>query len=180
MSDAKSLSELSMAEILGKIRRLLAEDDEAAGRSAAERHTDDDVLELTAAIDDDGTVRHLAPRVASPEGPADKHEPVAAGRTAAAPEAPREAPPRQAELEAAEPRLIPEPLPTAAVGRAASERREPRLDGLRPPAARTLEEIVCDLLRPMLQTWLDENLPPLVERLARAEIGRIAGKSEAA
>ncbi len=30
-----------------------------------------------------------------------------------------------------------------------------------------------DMLRPMLKTWLDDNLPPMVERLVRAEIERI-------
>jgi cell pole-organizing protein PopZ len=39
---------------------------------------------------------------------------------------------------------------------------------------RTLEDLVTDLLRPMLKAWLDENLPPLVERLVRAEIERVA------
>jgi uncharacterized protein len=40
--------------------------------------------------------------------------------------------------------------------------------------ARTLEDLVKDLLRPMLKAWLDDNLPPLVERLVRAEIERVA------
>ena len=40
--------------------------------------------------------------------------------------------------------------------------------------ARTLEDLVEDLLRPMLKDWLDENLPPLVERLVRSEIERVA------
>ncbi len=40
--------------------------------------------------------------------------------------------------------------------------------------ARTLEDLVQELLRPMLQGWLDENLPPLVERLVREEIERVA------
>jgi uncharacterized protein len=31
-----------------------------------------------------------------------------------------------------------------------------------------------DALRPMLEAWLDENLPALVERLVRTEIERIA------
>ena len=31
-----------------------------------------------------------------------------------------------------------------------------------------------DMLRPMLKAWLDDNLPPLVERLVRAEIERVA------
>ena len=40
--------------------------------------------------------------------------------------------------------------------------------------ARTLEELVQDMLRPMLKGWLDENLPGMVERLVRAEIERVA------
>ena len=31
-----------------------------------------------------------------------------------------------------------------------------------------------EILRPMLKSWLDENLPSLVERLVRAEIQRVA------
>lgn len=37
-----------------------------------------------------------------------------------------------------------------------------------------LERVMRDLLRPMLKTWLDDNLPPLVERLVRTEIERVA------
>jgi cell pole-organizing protein PopZ len=40
--------------------------------------------------------------------------------------------------------------------------------------ARTLEDLVRDMLRPMLKIWLDENLPRLVERLVRAEIERVS------
>ena len=36
------------------------------------------------------------------------------------------------------------------------------------------EDMTRELLRPMLKTWLDENLPTLVERLVRAEIQRVA------
>jgi cell pole-organizing protein PopZ len=39
---------------------------------------------------------------------------------------------------------------------------------------RSYDEIAADLLRPMLQEWLDENLPTLVERLVREEIERVA------
>lgn len=39
---------------------------------------------------------------------------------------------------------------------------------------RSHDEIAADLLRPMLQEWLDENLPTLVERLVREEIERVA------
>ena len=40
--------------------------------------------------------------------------------------------------------------------------------------SRTLEDLVADLLRPMLKEWLDHNLPPLVEQLVREEIERVA------
>ncbi|MGH6769110.1 MAG: PopZ family protein [Xanthobacteraceae bacterium] len=40
--------------------------------------------------------------------------------------------------------------------------------------ARTLEDLVREMLRPMLRTWLDDNLPGLVERLVRAEIERVS------
>jgi cell pole-organizing protein PopZ len=29
-------------------------------------------------------------------------------------------------------------------------------------------------LRPLLKSWLDENLPQIVERIVREEIGRLA------
>ena len=40
--------------------------------------------------------------------------------------------------------------------------------------SRTLENLVREMLRPMLKAWLDANLPDLVERLVRAEIERAA------
>jgi cell pole-organizing protein PopZ len=40
--------------------------------------------------------------------------------------------------------------------------------------ARTLEDLVKDMMRPMLKTWLDDNLPTIVERLVKAEIERVA------
>ena len=40
-----------------------------------------------------------------------------------------------------------------------------------------VEELVRDELRPMLKTWLDTYLPPLVERLVRAEIERVVGRT---
>lgn len=37
-----------------------------------------------------------------------------------------------------------------------------------------LDRVLHDLMRPLLKTWLDENLPTLVERLVRTEIERVA------
>lgn len=40
--------------------------------------------------------------------------------------------------------------------------------------ARTLEDLVREMLRPMLKAWLDDNLPSMVERIVRAEIERVS------
>jgi len=40
--------------------------------------------------------------------------------------------------------------------------------------ARTLEDLVREMLRPMLKVWLDDNLPRIVERSVRAEIERVS------
>ncbi len=40
--------------------------------------------------------------------------------------------------------------------------------------ARTLEDLVKEMLRPMLKAWLDDNLPGMVDRIVRAEIERVA------
>jgi cell pole-organizing protein PopZ len=40
--------------------------------------------------------------------------------------------------------------------------------------ARTLEDLVAEMLRPMLKDWLDENLPSLVEKLVKEEIERVS------
>ncbi|AYD01541.1 DUF2497 domain-containing protein [Neorhizobium sp. NCHU2750] len=39
---------------------------------------------------------------------------------------------------------------------------------------RSVEDMAQEMLRPMLQEWLDDNLPTLVERLVREEIERVA------
>lgn len=41
---------------------------------------------------------------------------------------------------------------------------------------RTLEDIVKELLRPMLRQWLDTNLPPLVHRIVEREVAKLAGR----
>ncbi len=38
----------------------------------------------------------------------------------------------------------------------------------------TLEDLVREMLRPLLKSWLDDNLPGIVERIVRAEIERVS------
>jgi cell pole-organizing protein PopZ len=40
--------------------------------------------------------------------------------------------------------------------------------------ARTLEDLVREMLRPMLKSWLDDNLPSMVERIVKSEIERVS------
>lgn len=42
--------------------------------------------------------------------------------------------------------------------------------------AKSMEDLMKEMLRPMLQSWLDQNLPPLVEKLVATEIRRLSGK----
>lgn len=42
--------------------------------------------------------------------------------------------------------------------------------------AKSMEDLMKEMLRPMLQSWLDQNLPPLVEKMVATEIRRLSGK----
>jgi cell pole-organizing protein PopZ len=122
----------------------------------------------------------LGTRPKQPE-PKPAPSPITAGEmslelTEAEPDAPADRPPGAAA--AAEEHLI--SGPTAAVSMAALSRladlgqhgivsKEP-LD----ESGRTLESLVRELLRPMLKHWLDDHLPPMIERIVREEIQRMA------
>ena len=41
----------------------------------------------------------------------------------------------------------------------------------------TIEDVVRDEIRPILKAWLDHHLPPMVERLVRAEIERVVSRT---
>ena len=45
-----------------------------------------------------------------------------------------------------------------------------------PPAVNPLEQMVRDMLRPMLKDWLDQHLPSIVDEHVKREIGRITGQ----
>lgn len=46
-----------------------------------------------------------------------------------------------------------------------------------PLQPRTVEDLVKEMLRPMLKAWLDRNLPAMVEDLVRAEIERVSARN---
>jgi cell pole-organizing protein PopZ len=44
------------------------------------------------------------------------------------------------------------------------------------PQGNPLEEMLREMLRPVLKQWLDENLPRIVDEHVKREISRITGK----
>ena len=41
----------------------------------------------------------------------------------------------------------------------------------------TLEDIVKEMLHPMLREWMDDNLPPMVERIVQKELEKLARRA---
>ena len=58
--------------------------------------------------------------------------------------------------------------------------RRPRLFGqlaqsvTMPAAGRSLEDLVREMLRPLLKDWLDQNLAPIVQARVQAEVERVS------
>jgi uncharacterized protein len=56
--------------------------------------------------------------------------------------------------------------------------RTPQEVAIADDSGRSIEQFVEDIMRPMLREWLDENLPPLIERIVEKEIQRIVRRAE--
>jgi cell pole-organizing protein PopZ len=171
MSDKKLSAEPSMDEILASIRRILAEDDATATHPAVRLRGNSDVLDLTEAVNDDGSMRHITPVApVMPETPSPKLPDGRVDPAAPMPGQPMPGQPMPGQP-MIEPRLVSEAASDAVVASFA------RLASVstREDGEHSLDDLVRETLRPMLQAWLDENLPALVERLVRAEIARVVG-----
>lgn len=161
-----------MEEILASIRRIISEDDAPAADAAAPEPEpapmpippapeEDDVLELTDAIDEPAPLQSVGDiDVYEPPAAAPEPEPVASWPD---PE-PVYSPPPAAD----------EPL-ISSVTAAASASVFGQLSAAisMPAAGRTLEDVVRELLRPLLKQWLDDNLTRIVETKVAEEVERI-------
>jgi hypothetical protein len=169
-----------MEEILASIRRIISEDDVPAAEAEAEAPA---ATEEPVALADE------------PE-PEPVPELEAVATPVAEPEVLAAEPFEEEELEltekvetlgdldvfsqtsAAQP--APEPAPVAALvseraaSAAASAFGQLSAAITMPRGDRTLEDVVRELLRPMLQQWLDDNLPNIVQQAVEAEVDRIA------
>ena len=176
-----------MEEIIASISRIITDDKRPSDPVRPVPEEKSDVLELTEAVNEDGSVRRVTPLPENPTAlstePAASVDPLAAKATA-------QNEPKPSQTDAAiEPRLDPgrERILSAATSGAAAAAfaqlgalpRERRREGEMPlgAAERTLEDIVREMLRPLLQGWLDEHLPGIVERLVREEIARVVGEA---
>ncbi|MEP7455691.1 DUF2497 domain-containing protein [Phyllobacterium sp. SB3] len=67
-----------------------------------------------------------------------------------------------------------EPILSESTERQVSAAFEDLSFAVRSEQRRSFDEIAQEIMRPLLQDWLDNNLPNLVERLVREEIERVA------
>ncbi|MEQ1725675.1 MAG: DUF2497 domain-containing protein [Sphingopyxis sp.] len=144
--------EPSMEEILSSIRRVIARDEDALGTPSADTDTDD-TLELTATAPD------VAPAPILDEDDAGTPADTAAADALVSDISAQAS--RQS-LDALSAALSADPTATTH-------------DDALPSGDMTLNTMVDAMLRPMLKSWLDTHLPPMVERLVAREIARITG-----
>ena len=175
--------EPSMEDIIASIGRIIAEDNRSTEAIRPVRGESGEILELTEAIEADGSVRRLAPVGASTAAAGAGKEP-SSSETAVRiePEPPRADPAAVSQSDHPRERILSSATSGAAAtafARLGAVPRERRTEGdLTIGAAdRTLEEIVRDTLRPLLQAWLDDHLPGIVERLVREEIARVVDEA---
>lgn len=184
MSDQNSQQDPSMEEVLASIRRIISEDvdgereavEEAIDPSEAQPGYEEEVLELTDEVQDDGTVVNLKTGKTIDEDTQRteeyEQEPetelVKEVTTAAAPEVTDE-------------RLVSDTpgmdsvSSLSALAAAVDDHRRASDLSIGP---RTIEDLVKEVMRPMIREWLDENLPALVERLVGREIERLTREAE--
>jgi cell pole-organizing protein PopZ len=173
MSD-QSPQEPTMEEILASIRRIISEDDAPAEAAAApepeaepepfaeEALAEDDVLELTDPIEPPAPVETM--------GDIDVYSPEPEPEPAPPPPAPEPEQIQGFSREEVADNLVGDHaanLAATAFGSLSSALLMPK-DG------RTLEDVVRELLRPLLKEWLDQNLPRIVEAKVEEEVHRIA------
>lgn len=171
--NTKSPPEPSMEEIIASIGRIITEDKRPNEPVHPVTGDTGDILDLTEAVNEDGSLRQLSPPVDNPSA-----------QSTVAPAA-LDSQPTLADGGMQPGGATRERILSSATSGAAAAAfaqlgvlpRDRRREGELPlgGADRTLEDIVRDLLRPLLQTWLDEHLPGIVERLVREEIARVVG-----
>ena len=166
-----------MEEILASIRRIIS-DDQTTAPPPTEKV--EDVLELTQMVQDDGTIVDLTEIAPEPAAP------LPAPAPPEVPPMPEETPPTPPPILIETTPLMSEPAATAAVSALSTLATTVEIERLAATphsntglgnGSRTLEDMTLELLRPLLKQWLDQNLPPLVERIVQKEVERISRRA---
>ncbi len=171
-----------MEEILASIRRIISEDDAPAdGAAPAEEEAEAEPAaaampepepEPVSEPEDDG-VLELTEKV----GDLDVYTPGAAIEPEPEPEPLAAYEPEPEPAPAYEPPPVPPGqglVGDVAAAAAASAFGKLSKSIQMPAEGRTLEDVVRELLRPMLKQWLDDNLPQIVQATVDKEVERIA------
>ena len=172
----------SMDDILASIRKILNEDDTQPATApaaapppaaAAVVPEEDEVMDLTSDM-----------MIAPP--PTEAAAAVEPELPAVAPVAERAAPPPPPAPPVPQPQALPQPslvsLPVAAaaaasLGQLSRAVAQDRAASVSRSMGLSIEDVVREEVRPLLKEWLDAHLPPLVERLVRAEIERVMARA---
>ena len=183
MSDNSSEQEPSIEEILASIRQIISDDDEEVVENAEEdealespvREGHDDVLELT----EDDLVEDEPEE--EPE-PAFEPEPEIEMRDVEPEEEPEPVFEPEPEYSPSTREAIPSDIlsssaQSAAMGSMAKLVNKMPINSSRSYDGVTLEDIVREMLHPMLREWMDDNLPPMVERIVQKEIEKMARRA---
>ncbi len=193
--DPKDDNEPSMEEILASIRKIIADDnlgkkqDEAVKKPAAKKEPEpapepepvmiDDPHPEPADVTMEADVLDLAevatvaqapePVMIEPE-PLAAHEPIPEMVFDPIPQPVAAAPAPIRDVAALEDRIVSDNTGSLVSQAFQSLSRHTAM----PAVGRSLEDVVVELLRPMLRGWLDDHLPGIVEKLVKAEIERVA------
>ncbi len=163
---AQRAHEPSMEEILASIRSIIADDREpVAARSGPKPDAAPSGPQIVYSKDESALARAAEPPPAEPPTP--KVVWSQPQRQATAPASAPKPEPASALEEAA-------PLLSDQADQAVSAAFDALSTSLALQSSELAENVAREILRPLLKTWLDENLPSLVERLVRAEIQRVA------
>lgn len=175
MAQSAKAQEPSMEEILASIRRIIADDDTPNAAGPKPEPVAPPLRAVAPAADEPAASSEdlLEPIAAPPR------EPNSSG-VATQPKAPRQSPPVLQPLAAADEARCSraQGLEGGLLSNEASAAVDAAFSTLVHTVlvqnARTLEDLVREMLRPMLKSWLDDNLPGMVERIVRAEIERVS------
>lgn len=187
MADTNSEEEPSIEEILASIRQIISDDDEEEVEEEVIEspvHEDnDDVLELTeedlvkqeepepeeeAPIEIDMRDKDEEEVIDEPEeeeemDPKDIIEEIRAQTSESANTVPSD--------------ILSNAAQSAALSSMGKLKSKMPINNARSYDGVTLEDIVREMLHPMLREWMDDNLPPMVERIVQKELEKLARRA---